>query len=442
VGSLYYMSPEQVKGGTVDARSDLYSLGVSFYEMVTGERPFKADSDYSLMTAQLQERPKPPSALRPELPVELNGIILHSMAKDPEGRFQSADEFRQALDSIRQGMPAVTPSVVSQPVSSPPLATSVFSGTPVPQTPPLTLQSPLQARMQTPAAPSVVESAKPGKGRGLYMALGAVIVLVVLVLAGLSFPRWLKTRAAEQKQSADQSSSSQSATQNSAGAASSSTTPDANGSTTPDSGASGSGTTSGSSGTPDSTKPSDASGQPPADSGAGAGSTATTGGAASSAGSTSGGAASSDITTMASGSTPTATSSKGKGSGGKKGKAKANTGSNANPTDQGNTTVQGDQNNAGSGSVSKGEPIEEVEQDVDQASSRANAASESLDNMRRQLSGQGLSLRGDIASSQELMKANLDKAHQALQNGDTKNARRYLGMAQAQIEKIEKFLGH
>ena len=79
LGSLFYMSPEQVKGGTVDPRSDLYSLGVSIYEMVTGELPFKAGSDYSIMTAQLQERPKPPSEVRLGVPPQLNGIILHSM---------------------------------------------------------------------------------------------------------------------------------------------------------------------------------------------------------------------------------------------------------------------------------------------------------------------------------------------------------------------------
>jgi hypothetical protein len=88
------------------------------------------------------------------------------------------------------------------------------------------------------------------------------------------------------------------------------------------------------------------------------------------------------------------------------------------------------------------EPIEELEQDVDQTSSRAVAASDSLDSMRRQLSSQGMNLRGDISSSEEMMKVNLDKARQALQNQDTKSARRYLTMAQAQMEKIEKFLGH
>jgi hypothetical protein len=86
--------------------------------------------------------------------------------------------------------------------------------------------------------------------------------------------------------------------------------------------------------------------------------------------------------------------------------------------------------------------VEVVEQDVDETSSRATAATQSLDNMKRSLSSQGLNLRGDIVSAQELMNTNLDKARQALANRDTKNARKYLNIAQAQQDKIEKFLGH
>ena len=216
VGSLYYMSPEQVKGSTVDARSDLYSLGVSLYEMVTGQCPFKANSDYSIMTAQLQERPKPPSELQPGLPPQLNGIILHAMAKEPADRFQNANEFGQALEGL--GLIASTPFVpvvaVAQPVTPVPIiaaptATAAIPGPPVPGT--MSMPAPPPPTQSMPA-PSVMDlSPKPHKGRGLYMALGAAVVLIVLVLAGISFPRWMKTRANEQKQ-ADQNASS---TQNS-----------------------------------------------------------------------------------------------------------------------------------------------------------------------------------------------------------------------------------
>ena len=64
-GSLSYMSPEQVSGSATDARSDIYSMGISLYEMVTGQRPFQADSDFAIMHAHLKELPRPPIELQP-----------------------------------------------------------------------------------------------------------------------------------------------------------------------------------------------------------------------------------------------------------------------------------------------------------------------------------------------------------------------------------------
>lgn len=97
LGSLYYMSPEQITSGAVDARSDLYALGVTFFEMVTGKRPIKGDSEYSIMRAQVEQMPVPPMELNPSLPARISGIILKSLAKDPAARFQSAREFQAAL---------------------------------------------------------------------------------------------------------------------------------------------------------------------------------------------------------------------------------------------------------------------------------------------------------------------------------------------------------
>jgi len=100
LGSLGYMSPEQVKGETTDARSDLYSVGISLYEMVTGRRPFRESSDYSIMAAQVNQPPTPPIEIKPGLPPELNEIILLAIAKSPAARFQSAGAFKNALSRV------------------------------------------------------------------------------------------------------------------------------------------------------------------------------------------------------------------------------------------------------------------------------------------------------------------------------------------------------
>src|SRR5208282_4526170 len=76
LGSLNYMPPEQIQGGAIDARSDLYSVGVTLYQLVTGQPPFKGDSNYSIMAAHLNQVPKRPIELRADLPQGLNEIIL------------------------------------------------------------------------------------------------------------------------------------------------------------------------------------------------------------------------------------------------------------------------------------------------------------------------------------------------------------------------------
>ena len=99
VGSLYYMSPEQINGRAPDPRSDLYSLGITMYEMVTGRRPFLGDSDYSIMSAHLQQTPPAPIEIIPGVPAILNDVILMAIEKDPAARFQSAEAFGAALGS-------------------------------------------------------------------------------------------------------------------------------------------------------------------------------------------------------------------------------------------------------------------------------------------------------------------------------------------------------
>lgn len=173
MGSLYYMSPEQIQGSaTLDARSDLYSMGVALYELVTGKRPFDGDSQFSIMSSHLQGTPVPPLTLDPTLPRTLNDIILLSVAKDPSARFQTAGAFRNALTNVAPAAAQVTL----------PLPNNALPNKPLPN----------NAHENVPAA-----SAKSPSRRGLWMGLGAVAALAVLV-AAVALGPWKGSKAAPQ----------------------------------------------------------------------------------------------------------------------------------------------------------------------------------------------------------------------------------------------------
>lgn len=107
-GTLAYVSPEQVLGEPQDARSDLYSLGVTAYEMATGRVPFDGDSDFTVMRAHVETPPTPPRALREDVDPSLEEMILKALAKRPADRFQSAEEWAAAL--AERGLLFVGPS--------------------------------------------------------------------------------------------------------------------------------------------------------------------------------------------------------------------------------------------------------------------------------------------------------------------------------------------
>lgn len=163
MGSLEYMSPEQVRGSLLlDSRSDIYSLGAVLYAAVTGKPPFDSKVQFEIMLAHVNTPPTPPSAANPELPPELDRIILRALEKDPTRRFQTAREFRQSLESLVPAGEAPR----QEAVLLPPLAKPATSPDPKP--------------LPTEAAPAAEEKVRAGLSPEL-IALGAFTFVIVAV---------------------------------------------------------------------------------------------------------------------------------------------------------------------------------------------------------------------------------------------------------------------
>ncbi|MFD9285159.1 Stk1 family PASTA domain-containing Ser/Thr kinase [Streptomyces mirabilis] len=105
IGTAQYLSPEQAKGEQVDARSDLYSTGCLLYELLTVRPPFVGDSPVAVAYQHVREEPQPPSVFDPEITPEMDAIVLKALVKDPDYRYQSADEMRQDIEACLDGQP-------------------------------------------------------------------------------------------------------------------------------------------------------------------------------------------------------------------------------------------------------------------------------------------------------------------------------------------------
>src|SRR6266540_484339 len=105
MGTAQYLSPEQARGAPVTASSDLYSVGIVLYEMLTGKVPFSGDSAIEIAMKHLNELPKPPSKIRHEIPEDLDHVVLRALAKAPEDRYQTAEEFAEDLHRVEAGLP-------------------------------------------------------------------------------------------------------------------------------------------------------------------------------------------------------------------------------------------------------------------------------------------------------------------------------------------------
>ncbi len=388
LGSLDYMSPEQVQAQPTDARSDLYSVGVSLYEMVTGERMFSATSSYSIMQAHVLEAPRPPIEIQSSLSKPLNDMILMAVAKNPADRFQTADAFRNALSQIQAsgaspGLPKTVVTPTPPPAQFPP---TVRMDTPRPPTPtPVSQPTPAPVYAQTTPVPpqTTPVPAQAGAGpqsnpamRRPWLILGAVIILLLATLAGArAYMSYKQSAAVTVQPMAGGSSVSAPAT---------------------------------SAGTQDSSQPVGKIDIPvlPAD----------------------------QTTASGAGSNKQATPDKSKAGGGSK-QARLI----PPPVPPAAPSPDAQQQQAAMEQQKK--LLDEMEIEHDHLESRAAAVESSLEALEAQMHQSGLGLRGDMVSARASMRTDMAKAKQALDGSDTDRARHYLDQANQEISKLEKFLG-
>ncbi|HEY0192373.1 MAG TPA: serine/threonine-protein kinase [Kofleriaceae bacterium] len=172
VGTPQYMAPEQIRGEKVDGRTDIYALGCMLYEMLTGRRPYEAPSVLAMLSKHLIEQAVPPSRLRPELPPQIDALIMAAMAKDPAGRPASMDDVGEQLAQLLASAPPdprahrASASASSYPASPASIVGSATQGGHVAPAAP------------TPIAPSMVAppAARPGSRRGPVIAIAALLI--------------------------------------------------------------------------------------------------------------------------------------------------------------------------------------------------------------------------------------------------------------------------
>jgi serine/threonine-protein kinase len=183
VGTAQYLSPEQARGGEVDPRSDLYSLGVVLYELLTGKTPFEGDTPVEIAMKHLSNAPEPPSKLRPDIPRELDMVVLRALAKNPDDRYQSADEMEADLERVARGarISATTSDTATQVLRRPAAAAAAASATAAT----MIATPPSAAAADVP--PTVVEEEEmyeEGGERPLWPWLVAAGFVIAAIIAG------------------------------------------------------------------------------------------------------------------------------------------------------------------------------------------------------------------------------------------------------------------
>ncbi|MFE3290731.1 Stk1 family PASTA domain-containing Ser/Thr kinase [Rhodococcus sp. NPDC059234] len=176
IGTAQYLSPEQARGEQVDARSDVYSLGCVLFEILTGEPPFKGDSPVAVAYQHVREDPALPSSVNPDIPRELDSIILKAMSKNPANRYQSAAEMRSDLVRVLGGQRPGAPMVMNDEDRTTILGAMDSSGR--------YAAAPAAEPVPAAAAAPAPQNAPPAKRKAVRTVLLAVGALVVVGIIG------------------------------------------------------------------------------------------------------------------------------------------------------------------------------------------------------------------------------------------------------------------
>jgi eukaryotic-like serine/threonine-protein kinase len=183
VGTAQYLSPEQARGTNVDQRSDVYSLGIVLYELLTGSLPFNGDTPVEIAMKHLSTLPEPPSVRRADIPRDLDLIVMRALAKDPEDRYQSAEEMDADLERFLRGsaVSPVTEEAATQILRLPPMADQPYAATAA------TMIAPPSSRrtaVMPPPPPVYYDLDEPIHRRPVWPWVAALIFIVIAAVGG------------------------------------------------------------------------------------------------------------------------------------------------------------------------------------------------------------------------------------------------------------------